>query len=48
MKLAEAANLGEAIKNSYNLVQLNVSGNEIDDDLFKFIMTGISCNISLL
>ncbi|XP_051912374.1 uncharacterized protein LOC127594565 [Hippocampus zosterae] len=48
MKLAEAANLGESVKNSYSLVQLNVSGNEIDDDLFKFIMAGVACNISLL
>ncbi len=48
MKLAEAANLGESIKNSFSLVQLNISGNEIDDDLFKFVMSGMTYNISLL
>lgn len=48
MKFAEAANLSETIKNCSNLVSLNISGNLIDDDLFKFVMDGITLNISLV
>lgn len=48
IKLSEAANLGEAIKNSYNLLTLNLPANMIDDDLLRFIMAGVNMNISLI
>ncbi|KAL4433130.1 hypothetical protein ABPG74_010825 [Tetrahymena malaccensis] len=48
MKLSEAANLGEAIKNCYSLLSLNISANMIDDDLLRFIMAGVNMNISLI
>lgn len=41
MKLQEGKNLGDAIKNCSNLITLKLSGNMIDDDLFRFIMNGI-------
>jgi len=48
MKLSEAANLGEAIKNCYSLLSLNISANMIDDDLLRFVMAGVNMNISLI
>ena len=41
MKLFEGKNLGDAIKNSQNLLSLKLNGNMIDDDLFRFIVNGI-------
>lgn len=48
IKLSEAANLGEAIKNCSNLLELSLPANMIDDDLLRFIMAGININISLV
>ena len=48
IKLSEAANLGQAIEKSSYLLSLSLSANMIDDDLSKFIMGGVSHNISLI
>lgn len=48
MKFAEAANLSEMLRCATNLLCLNLSGNQIDDDLLKFLMQGISLNVSLV
>lgn len=48
MKLFEGKNLGDAIKNSQNLLTLRLLGNMIDDDLFRFIVNGIQFNNSLI
>jgi Ran GTPase-activating protein (RanGAP) involved in mRNA processing and transport len=48
MKLSEGKNLGDAIKNCQNLLSLKLQRNMIDDDLFRFIISGIQYNISLI
>jgi hypothetical protein len=48
MKLFEGKNLGDAIKNCYNLLSLKLQGNMIDDDLFRFIVSGLNLNNSLI
>ena len=48
MKLFEGKNLGDAVKNCYNLLSLKLAGNMIDDDLFRFIITGLNLNNSII
>ena len=48
MKLFEGKNLGDAIKNCYNLLSLKLQGNMIDDDLFRFIVSGLNLNNYLI
>ena len=48
MKLSDAANFGESVKFSNNLLSLSLCGNQIDNDILRFIMIGINLNTSLI
>ena len=55
MKFVEARDLAEVLKSSIDLViyfstqlSLNLSGNLIDDELFKFISPGLSLNTTIV
>jgi len=48
MKMNDAASLAEGVKNSLNLLCLNLTGNLIDDDIMKVLMNGVSFNRSLI
>ncbi len=47
MKLSDAGNLGDSLKYCSNLLKLSLTGNQIDDDILKFIMVGLNLNTSL-
>jgi hypothetical protein len=48
MKIQDAADLGEALRNNLNLLSLTLSGNLIDDELMKLLMNGLTYNRSLV
>ena len=55
MKFVEARDLADVLKSSVDLVicfltqlSLNLSGNLIDDELFKFISPGLNLNITIV
>jgi hypothetical protein len=55
MKFVEARDLADVLKSSVDLVicflsqlSLNLSGNLIDDELFKFISPGLNLNTTIV